>query len=509
MGEKELNSFTKKDLISLVLQLLKEGNIAEVVKENLLQKKEIATLIKKLNNMEEKLSYAYEKIKELEDRISKDSHNSSKPSSSDGFKKPIRTKSLRKKSGKKPGGQKGHQGVTLQKEENPDHIVSHGVDECQNCRCNLKETQPCHTEKHQVFDIPPMNIEVTEHQAKWKHCPKCGKLNKAKFPKEAQNEVQYGNRLKAMVNYLMCYQLIPYERTKEIFQDLFKRSPSPGSFYNMTEECFNHLEKTEEQIMQQIIDSYVGNFDESGMRINNKLSWLHNASTKELTHYAVHAKRGNEAMNDIGILPNFRGRAIHDFWKCYFHYLCKHGLCNAHHLRTLVYIYETEEAEWAKDITACLLEIKEMVDQEKLTTDQLAPEMITFFEKKYDDIIQEGYEFYKKQKPPPSQKKKRGRKKQSTGKNLLDRLDERREEVLAFMYDFRVPFDNNLAERDIRMIKLRMKISGCFRSEKGAEFFCRIRGYISTARKQGINVYEALYNVFIDTPCIPSLMGAE
>jgi transposase len=216
-----------------------------------------------------------------------------------------------------------------------------------------------------------------------------------------------------------------------------------------------------------------------------------------------HPKRGKEAMDEMNILPQYRGTAVHDFWKSYFKYDCKHALCNAHHLRELIFIYEQYDQSWAQDMIDLLLKIKAVVDEAKQTTDHLDPKTIQTFEGEYQRILDEGF----KANPPPDPSKlpkKRGRHKQSKAKNLLDRLRDYRKEVLAFMYDFKVPFDNNLAERDVRMMKVQQKISGCFRSKEGAKVFCRIRGYISTVRKQGINVLDAIQMAMEGKPFIPA-----
>jgi transposase len=240
--------------------------------------------------------------------------------------------------------------------------------------------------------------------------------------------------------------------------------------------------------------------DETGVRIEGKLYWLHSSGTDELTHYEVHEKRGTEAMDAIGILPSFRGIVVHDHWKSYFKYTdCLHALCNAHHLRELIYIVETEQAPWANDMILLLLNVKEAKDT--CNSSEFDAATIARIEKNYDRIIQEGLEFYKIRAPPQvGNPEKRGRKKQEPGKNLLDRLDVYRKETLRFMVDFSVPFDNNLAERDIRMTKVRQKISGCFRTFLGGHMFCRIRGYIASAKKQTINPFSALHAVFLGEP---------
>jgi transposase len=342
---------------------------------------------------------------------------------------------------------------------------------------------------------------VTEHQAEEKTCPVCGFVNRAKFPEGITQPVQYGPRVKATASYFSNYQLMPYARLKECFFDLYNLSLSEGTLYNIQSTCYEKLESHENQVKQLLIEAPVGHFDESGLRVNKKLNWLHVASTGKLTHYSLHAKRGQEAMEQIGILPQFEGRAIHDHWKPYFQYGCKHGLCNIHHLRELTYVEEQYKQVWAKKLKDCLLKIKEEVDKLKLLGRlKIPPKRLRYFEKKYSRILGKGLKEIPQLKAVAV---KRGRVKQHPAKNLLDRLQGYKQEVLSFMYDFSVPFGNNQGEQDIRMIKTKQKVSGCFRSEKGGKMFCRVRGYISTVRKHSMNVLEALTNVFKEVPFIP------
>ena len=257
-------------------------------------------------------------------------------------------------------------------------------------------------------------------------------------------------------------------------------------------------------IQQQLITSAVGHFDESGLRVASKLHWVHVASTPELTHYHVHAKRGQEGMKAGGILPEFQGKAVHDHWKSYLQFDgCEHDFCNVHHLRELRFISEQYEQPWAEKMAKLLLSIKAEVEAAPASAMSLSPERLAHYEAEYDQVIAEGMAA----NPPPSAPSppKRGRPKQTPPKNLLDRLQNHKSGVLDFMYDFRVPFDNNLAERDVRMVKVKQKVSGAFRTKAGADTFCALRSYISTARKQGHNVIEALYDAFVGRPFMPAL----
>ena len=463
----------------------------------------VTTLTATISEQSEQITALQERVKALEDQLNKNSRNSSKPPSTDGFIKP---KSQRQKSGMPVGGQKGHTGHTLKMVDNPDHTIIYRVSRCNKCGSSLEETQATGYERRQVFDLPPIKVETTECQAEKKLCPHCGCLNKASFPEEVQQPVQYGPRLKAMAVYLSQYQLLPYERTSELFADLFGHQLSQATLVNTNQACYEILEPVEEKIKQQIIDSPVASFDETGIGINGKREWLHVASTETLTCYAAHPKRGQKATEAMGILPEFQGRAVHDFWKPYFKYNCDHALCNAHHLLELTGILEQNQQEWPKDMIDLLIETKKAVEEKKTVANQLDPTQTRSFEERYDQIIEKGLA----ENPPPisrGQPGKRGRKKQSKTKNLLDRLNTHRREVLAFMYDFSVPFDNNQAERDIRMIKVQQKISGAFRSDRGANIFCRIRGYISTVRKNSLSVINTIQAAFERNPFVPACRG--
>lgn len=278
--------------------------------------------------------------------------------------------------------------------------------------------------------------------------------------------------------------------------------PSEGLVLASNETLVNSIEPTLDTIYRQLIAANVVHFDESGMRVEGHLNWMHLASTESLTYYSVQPKRGKEGMSTIGILPQLRGRAMHDHWRSYFTFdNCDHALCNVHHLRELQFIVDQYGQTWAEDMADLLLDIKDEVEAVQPEQMTLLPDRLTYFEKRYADLIEQGLAANPPPANPPA--KKRGRKKQSPPKNLLDRLHDHRDEVLAFMYDLRVPFDNNLAERDVRMLKGKQKISGAFRTRTGAETFCAIRSYISTVRKHGFNVIDAIYAAFDGDPFMP------
>ena len=487
-----------RQLKQVIPELSKEQAVKMVKEEPEQAADMLVALTKTVNVLVIKVDELTSKVEDLEGRLSKNSSNSSKPPSSDGYRKPS-PKSLRKKSGRKSGGQKGHKGSTLSKVSIPDRVINHSTANC-SCGLCLKEGVVLSEERRQVFDIPTPRLEVTEHLVQTVECS-CGKINTGIFPEGVNSPAQYGPGVRALAVYLNQYQHLPYERTCEALRDLFGCTLSQGTLQNILIECHKKLEKPEKAIKRHIQSSEVAHFDETGLRINKKTRWVHSASTVSATHYHVHDKRGADAAVSAGILPEFKGTAVHDGWKSYMSFQCRHGLCNAHHLRELIFIEEQFKQKWAKKVAGLLREINisvyEAIDDGNATLEQELQEKYT---KQYEQLILEAYKENPWEKPtgPP----RRGRKKKSKPLNLIERLDKQQNEVLLFMNDFSVPFDNNLAERDIRMVKLRQKISGCFRDFTGAEMFCRIRSYISSARKNDIGAMEALTRAFSESPFI-------
>lgn len=443
------------------------------------------------------------RVQALEARLNKDSHNSHKPPSSDGLAKLPRRRSRRQRSGKRSGGQPGHPGTTLMQVEQPDQIVAHRAPACQHCGAGLESAPVVARERRQVFELPVIRPVVSEHQVLHQCCPACQTVTAGQFPPDVTQPTQYGPGVKALAVYLAEYQQLPFERSQEFFRDVFQLSLSEGSLASARESCAAGLAAVEMAIQAAVTTAPVIHCDETGVRIAGQTCWLHVASTPRLTHYAVHAQRGQKAMNAIGILPAFRGIAVHDALHAYFVYLCGHGLCNGHVLRDLTAAAESTDQTWPTQMAALLLAIKAAVEQAVTAGQaQLAPESIQDFCAQYQQLIESA--LHANLAPPPV-RGRQGRQRQGPLRSLLLRLQDRQSAVLAFMHDFRVPFDNNLAERDLRMAKVRQKIAGCFRSWRGAEIFARIRGYISTLRKQHLNVLAALYSVFAGQPIMPRL----
>ena len=442
-------------------------------------------------------------LKELEGQLKKDSRTSSNAPSSDGPKKPKRTRSQRRISGRNPGGQPGHDYHGLEPVDHPDHIQLHEPSHCEACGLGLARQAGEDYERRQVFDLPELRFEVTEHRSVCKGCPLCGHLSWGDYPAEVTSPVQYGARVQALSVYLGDYQLLPYARQSELVADVFNQPISVGTLQTIRQRGAQRLTPVVAAVRRALLEAPVVHFDESGLRVGGQGQWLHVTSTATLTYYAVQSQRGRQALEAINLLPVFDGTAVHDGYSSYGTYTqCAHGLCNAHHVRELTFIHEHYEQTWAKAMIELLLAIKQAVDQAQAQGEaQLPSKCVEAFAQRYEQLLDQALE----QIPelPPPETPTRGRKKQHPAKNLLDRLRTHQSAVLAFMYDFQVPFDNNQAERDIRMLKVQQKISGGFRKAHAAQRFCDIRSYISTVRKQGLNVIDALRRVFLGRPWMP------
>ncbi|MGR3911749.1 MAG: IS66 family transposase [Candidatus Rhabdochlamydia sp.] len=377
---------------------------------------------------------------------------------------------------------------------NPDHTFLLSPDRCQHCHASLEEITGNCVEKRQVFELPQPKIETTEYQAIEKTCLRCGRLTRASFPEHVKGPVQFGSRVKALASYLSSLHFIPVNRICQIFKDLLGISLSPGSCMNINTQLFTELYSFEEGLKKDLLSSKVLHFDETGMRCEKKLKWIHVVASEMATFYTIHHKRGKEAMDAMGILPLFKNYAVHDHWKSYFNYPgSSHVLCNVHHLRELNFIHEEEKEEWALAMKKTLL-----FAYQALKKGPLSEGIIKEIHHSYNKAIQEGHSYHAKlESLAPG---KRGRTKQRPGKNLLDRLEQNATSVLAFTRDSKIPFSNNQGEQDIRMVKLKQKIGGCFRMLLGGQIFCRIRSYLSTARKQNWNMLDAITDAIQGNP---------
>lgn len=372
---------------------------------------------------------------------------------------------------------------------------------CKECGHTLENVKVEAYERRQIFDIPPVNLIVTEHRSQIKSCPHCGKLNKAVFPESVKYPVQYGPNILASAIYCKNYQFIPYKRILEFFDDVMGIKICSATIIRAEKECFQNLEEFENVNQERLLTSPVIHCDETGMKIEGKRHWLHVASNDKYTCYFAHSKRGSEAINAMGILPEFRGIAVHDGWKPYNSYECDHALCNAHLQRELTGIEENNKQQWAKEMNELLTEMKKYTDECKEQVKELDFEIIKSLEERYYAIIMKGIE----ENPPslnPEKQGKRGKNPKTKARNLLERFIEYKEQILRFLNDLRVPFENNQAERDIRMMKLQQKISGTFRTIQGAEAFCRIRAYISTIRKNGLPVIDGILAALKGAPLL-------
>jgi transposase len=460
----------------------------------------VVRLVESLTGRLEKLETRFQ---ELELRLRKDSHNSHKPPSSDGLfrKKP---QSLREKSGKPSGGQPGHPGTTLLPVEEPDEHRLHLPHECAHCGTALEAVEPSSTERRQVFDLPRLSLLVTEHEAQTKRCPRCRHSTKAAFPAGVAQAAQYGPGILAFLVYLQSYQLLPYARSIELLRDLFGAAPSEGTLAAALEQAHTCLAPVEQEIRGAIRRAPVVHFDETGLRVEARLQWLHTAGTERLTFYAAHPKRGRQAIDALSLLPGLAGVRMHDAYASYLCYSGAYALCNAHLLRDLIALEEQTHQPWTTAMLLLLRQMKQQVESAREAGARaLQSAELGALEARYLALLAEGRSAH----PPLPPTGKVGRRKQTPAQNLLDRLHLHRRAVLAFLYDFAVPFDNNLAERDLRMAKVQQKISGGFRSAEGAAIFCRIRGYISTLRKQNCPILPALQSVFAGTPFMPQLQG--
>lgn len=429
------------------------------------------------------------KVADLEGRLAKNSRNSSKPPSSDGFRP--KPKSQRKAGQKPTGGQKGHTGHTLKKVAEVDHIESHAPpSHCDACHRPLSDTAIVET--RQVFDIPSLHHEVTEHHVLEARCA-CGKRHWGEFPAEVAAPVQYGPRIKAAVVHLTHHHMMPVARTGDLAGDLFGLPLSDATVLAINEEARTLLAPTVAAMGEALKGAPVAHADETGMRVAGKIRWLHVLATTTLTWIGAHMNRGKKAFDAFGILTAFAGTLIHDGWKSYRDLECTHGLCNAHHLRELTYVFEEMGQVWAKHLIDLLLAAHQEVAE---MGGPLTVKRIAHYRSAHARILAEG-EADNPRAPPSG---RRGRTRQSKALNLIDRLRVHADDVWRFMTDHHVPFSNNIAEQAVRMPKVKQKISGGFRTQSGLDTFCTIRSYLATLHKQGANLFHALTLTFQGSP---------
>jgi transposase len=453
-----------------------------------------------MQQMQEQIAALSQHVKDLQGRLAKDSHNSSLPPSSDRFVR--QPKSLRKKSEKKSGGQEGHPGTTLRFSEKPDEVIEHRVSVCASCQQDLRQVEACVTLRRQVVDMPAPRLMVQEHRAEQKQCPRCQHMTLASFPTAVTAPIQYGPMIGAVAVYLTQQQLLPLERSCEVLRDLLGVQMSEATVGDLIQRTACQLAGVEQQIKEALMEAAALHQDETSVSVAGKRYWEHVTSTASLTHYHVDASRGQDALNAIGILPLFKGISIHDCWASYFLYDCEHALCLVHVLRELVFQAEEQGAVWAAELKDLLLSMKQAAqDAREQGKRWLDPVEVLDWELAFLRLLDEGDHVTPRATAPPGS---RGRIKQSAARNLLDRLRKHQKAVFCFLEDLRVDFDNNLAERDLRMLKVQQKVSGCFRSLAGAQAFSRIRGYLSTLRKQGLPLLPALQATLSGHPLLPS-----
>jgi transposase len=470
---------------------------ARVLAENVRVLAENAQLRASVADLSEQLSVALARIEELTARLGMSSKNSSKPPSSDGLAKPA-PKSLRARSGNPPGRPQGQAGVRLEPVEVPDHRFTHEPDACAGCGADLAGAPVVGVEVRQVFDLPVIAVEVTQHDLVARECS-CGTVTKASPPAGVTAPVQYGPRIAGAGVYLFHGQFLSKGRTAAALGDLFGADVAPGTVASWTTKTAATItDEVIPVIRDRIADAPVAHFDETGLRTAGRLHWMHSASTETDVLLTVHEKRGTKGMDAAGVLPRFTGVAVHDAWAPYDTYTdITHALCNAHSLRELIYVVDTapkQVADLADQAIDAVLEIKDLVETAATPGASIDPEALAHQKQLLRSALVLG----------KTATKKRATKLERKYNNLFTRIIDRWQDYLRFARDPLVPFDNNPAERTVRMPKLRVKVSGGLRSLQGAQDFAAIRSYIATATRAGQNVFNALVQAAAGTPWIPA-----
>ena len=442
----------------------------------------------------------FARLDAVEAKLGLNSENSSKPPSSDGLAKPNKTSSLRGKSEKKAGGQPGHKGTTLKRVAEPTETVDHRLPRrCDRCHATLPLESAQVLERRQVFDVPTANFDVIEHRTYTVACA-CGQRHDSVFPAAVSETVQYGPNVRALGVHLTQGQMLPYARAAELIADLYGLTVSPATLLAWVDEAASALQGTADQIAHHVHHAAVLHADESGLRVAGKLHWLHVAATPTLTWYGLHEKRGVDAMTEHGILPKRTGVLVHDCWAPYWKLDDGlHALCNAHLLRELTYVRQLTGQAWPTAMANLLLNAQRLTTEARRQRIQLDAGTVAAFATVYDDIVREG------ERRHPIVLKPNGKPgKQSEAHNLLRRFRLHADAILRFIADPAVPFSNNVAERAVRMPKVKQKISGCFRALKGADNFCVIRSCLDSLRKQGHRMLDVLRRAFHGDPIMPA-----
>ncbi len=440
-----------------------------------------------------------DRVVELERRLGADSSNSSRPPSSDGLRKPPRPARPREQGTRRPGKQPGAPGAHLAQVPDPDEVVVHTPARCVGCGGELTSAPVTGTQTRQVFDLPEIRLRVVEHQAEQRACG-CGQATWAAFPGLVRARACYGPRVRALGCYLLVAQHLPVERAARLLGDVLGVPVAAGTLAGLVSEAAEGLQLPGgfvDAVGEHLRHAAVANFDETGARVAGRLHWVHSASTPALTWQIVHPKRGLDAMDAAGILPGFAGVAVHDGWAPYWHYQVEHALCGAHLLRELDAVADQPRQGWAAGMRELLTDATAVTDQARAGgAAQVDDQTRDRLHARYQRLLDDGYAAN-----PPRGARRRQR---SPAARLLGRLDSHRAEVLRFLEDLRVPFTNNQAERDIRMVKLQQKISGCWRTLRGAHAFLTVRSYLSTARKQDMNAFDVLQQLFGGRPWLPA-----
>ena len=464
-------------------------------------KNELIEEILKLREENDKLKW---KVKDLEWKLNTNSLNSSKPPSTNNLWKITQICNSREKWKNPRWWVKWHKWWTLKQYEKPDIVKKIEVIVCEKCTFSLKNIAIFKEIKRQVIDIPKPICIVTEYVSEQKLCTCCNHLNKAKFPKWVEQPIQYWPNIQASSVYMYNHQITSYERLQEFWKEIFLLDISQTTLTNFNKKSYTILEDFENQIKSALIKSPILNVDETWVRIDWKTNWIHTVWTKKLTHYSAQEKRWKEAMDDMKILEAFTWILVSDHWNSYkiFHNFLLHCFCNAHHLREIKWVIENEKKDWWEQMIDLLLMAKNFKEEAiKKWENFLEKEVLEDIHIKFKAILQEWKNTYK---VIERKKWKRWKIKKDKWLNLLERLEKSEDWTLWFIHNFEIPFDNNLAERDLRVVKTRTKISWCFRSFNGAQWFCRIRSFISTLRKQGLEIYDSILSIFSWNLILPS-----